>query len=441
MLRRSAETLSEILGTVEARQDLFNSTVSNGASPHTAYRLEAGDGLELPLVVQPANLDLEDFFVGIATYHQSRSPVTAFTHVLDEECSKYFDQSMSNAPEGTGVTSRQLYGALGAAVGETFLAALGSGEAGGLPSYSSCKRSLSFVLSRARAVFPLCRARHVADKWVKLRQLTGLAVSDAAASTCIEVHSLLFEERNNPHGLVRELLDGLSVSDGEKALQRVFTDMYPQISSFAPELSGPFDARMKAFGNIAERIQLGSKGMSFDSLAIGYFANRIQPGSFAHAKALAKLVEFFPVALVWYGMFCGLSEEFQRSEFGFGVVAKLARDAIEPFSFERRPTCDVSLEELDILVRLPPRYDIVKPTYQKAAVIGLLPGVNVTSRYSREEEQQAEKERERDINEVAEIGDRVTMLLEDALMLMRRARSPQRRGSYSSQKRSGKAKS
>ena len=83
----------------------------------------------------------------------------------------------------------------------------------------------------------------------------------------------------------------------------------------------------------------------------------------------------------------------------------------------------------------------MKPTYQKAAVIGLLPGVNVTSRYSREEEQQAEKERERDINEVAEIGDRVTMLLEDALMLMRRARSPQRRGGYSSQKRLGKAKS
>lgn len=441
MLRRSAESLSEILGADGGRKDLFTSTVSNVSARHSSYRSEEGDGLKLPLVVQPANSDVEEFFVNIATYHQSRSPVSAFVHVLDEECSTYFQKVASSEKSPVSVSSRSLFGALGAAVGETFLAALGSAEAGAAPSYASCKRSLSFVLTRARAIYPFCRTQYVARKWVDLRNLTGLSVSNGAVSAACDVHSFLFgSDKDSRPSMQGSLPPGLTVAAGEKAAQRALVDIYPQIGPFVSELSGPFDSRMKAFSQLVEEVHRSSKGPGLDSFTIGFFANQIQPGSFSHAKALAKLVEFFPAALVWYGTFCGLSDEFSAGEFGSGLVAKLARDATQPFSFERRPACDLSLEELQVLMRLPLRAEVVKPSQQKIAVVSLLPGVDVSSRYSVEDDQQADADRDRRTNELDELSSRVTMLLEDALALIRRNKSSARQRSESISKRTGKTK-
>lgn len=438
MLRQTTESLSEILGTDGGRKDLFTSTVSSVSSQHAAYRSTYDDGLQLPLVIEPANFDTEDFFVSVATYHQARAPLSAYVHVLDEECSRCFHALKGKFDETRFKSDYRVFAALGAAVGETFLAAQGSAEAGAAPSYASCKRSLSFALARARSIYPFCHTEYVARRWESLRRLTGLAVSSEAVVAVQEAHSFLFDSDENSTNPIREVLSSaLSVSTGEQAAQRALLNLYPEIVPYASELAGPFDARMKAFSQLVEQVHLASRGASFDSLAVGFFANRIQPGSFAHARVLLKLADFFPTALVWYGMFCALSEEFRPADFGSGLMAKLARDATQPFSFEQRPSCDMSLDELQVLARMPPRAEVVKPTQQKIAVVALLPGVDISSRYAADEDSHLDADRDRRMIENDEVYTRVAMLLEDALGLIRKSKSPARRASDVSQKRPG----
>lgn len=441
MLRRTAESLSEILGADGGRKDLFTSTVSSVSSQHEAYRGTYDDGLKLPLVIEPANFDTEDFFVSVATYHQARAPLSAYVHVLDEECSRYFHALKREFDETRFKSDYRVFGALGAAVGETFLAAQGSAEAGAAPSYASCKRSLSFVLAKARTIYPSCHTEYVASRWASLRRLTGFAVSSEAVVAVQEAHSFLFGgDENLPDPLRKVLSSARSVSAGDQAVQRALLNLYPEIAPFASELAGPFDARMKAFSQLVEQVHLASRGASFDSLAVGFFANRIQPGSFAHARALLKLADFLPTALVWYGMFCALSEEFRPADFGSGLVAKLARDATQPFSFEQRPSCDISLDELQVLARMPLRAEVIKPIQQKIAVVALLPGVDISSRYSADEDHHLDDNRDRRMIENDELSMRVAMLLEDALGLIRRRKSSARRVSDVSQKRPGKSR-
>src|SRR5882672_5046352 len=95
MLRRSAEALSEILGSnasgAKPRSgDLFSSPPLDAAKRHETFRLKPADGLSLPSVIVPASGDAEDFFATIATYYQDKSPLSAVVHVLDKETATLF---------------------------------------------------------------------------------------------------------------------------------------------------------------------------------------------------------------------------------------------------------------------------------------------------------------------------------------------------------------
>lgn len=438
MLRRNAESLSDIVGSEGGRKDLFTSTISGAPARHTTYRAIDGDGLQMPLVVIPAKYDLDDFFVSVATYHQARSPVSAFSHVLDQESSTYIEQYLVGKAAAPRPCDGRMLGGLGAAVGETYLASLVSAESGVAPSYASCKRSLAYVLARARALYPSFRTAYAVGRWEKLRKLTGLSVSRDAVDAVSEVNSFLYGSEPlgaSPQGQP----SALSFADNQ-SIQKTLVDLYPRIGPLVAELAGPFDGRMKAFGQLVEQIHLAPRGASADNLAIGFFANRIQPGSFAHARALAKLVNFFPSALVWYGAFCALSDEFSPGEFASGLVSKLARDVVRPFSAEQRPSCDISLEELEVLMRLPPKVEVIKPSQQKIAVVSLMPGVEIHSRYSAEEDQPHDLDRERRLRDSDEDASRLTMLLEEGLAILRRSRVPLRRGVEPIQKRSTKTR-
>lgn len=438
-MRRSVESLPEIFGSERRASDLFSSTVNQASARHTVYRASGDDGLRLPSVVVPERLDVEEFFINIATYYQARSPLSAFVHVLDGETVEHFERQESGGYGPSGVGGRRLFGALGAAVGETFHAALGSSEAGVSPTYASCRRSLSFALTRARSIYPISRIEYVAERWMKLRQLTGLAVSNETVEAAIDVQSLLFGVDINEPGSIQHLLPTMAVvSMDARRIERALVELYPEISLHVAELGGPFDARMKAFGQLAEQIHSASRGRKVDSLAVGFFANRIQPGSFAQARAIAKLVDFFPGALIWYGMFCALSEEFDPGEFGFGLVAKLARDVSQPFSFENRPSCDISLDELEVLMRMPLKAEVVKPSQQKVAIVGLMPGVDVSSRFAADDEQHGDVEKSDRTSNTEEVNAVVATLLEDAISLLRLGKFPSKRGGAVSQKRKTK---
>jgi hypothetical protein len=239
------------------------------------------------------------------------------------------------------------------------------------------------------------------------------------------MHELLFGgySQDNTSGLPTQLQTAIveysRSSLDDRGLSRIIVGMYPQFEPHVGGLNGPFDARMKAFTQLVELVHVSPHGAEADSLTVAFLCNQILPGSFAHAKVLAKLVEFYPTALVWYGMFCASSKDFVHSQFNFGLISKLVRDVTHPFSFESRPSCDIALDELEILMRLVLKSESIKPTHQKIALVALLPGVEVFSRFSAEDDHVGERERGRRLEEAEELNSRVGNLLEDALMLLR----------------------
>lgn len=392
-LETGLEPISEILGSApNARSkavaaDLFTTTLTQSARVHRTFR-STSSTMQLPLVIIPAEFDLDDFFATVATYHPEQSPLTAYVHVLGSDLVKCFDPSKTHIIPDSGSLSRGQIARLGACLGETALTALNSVEGMLNPSYSACKRSLGYALARTVALYPSIDTNVAALRWERLRHLTGLPVLQDAVRAVCTVHSAAsFESTRRDEVSIAEQLQStlvtyLATSDTGDVLQHAIVECYPGLRGMMVEIDGPFDARMSVFLRVVAEVQRNTRGVATDSLVVGYFCNRILPGSFAHGKVLARLVEFFPSALVWYGTFCSMSPSFDARLFGNGLFAKLSRDISQPFSFAQRPQSDISLDELEVLMRAPVRADVIKPVQHRIAAVTLLPGLDVFSRFN-----------------------------------------------------------
>lgn len=433
MLRHDSETLSEILSTgaqggISPRADLFSSSFSSEGEAFDTYRLVTPDGLPFPHVIVPRSGELEDLFATVATYYPDQSPLTALMHILSAETSRLVNFTKKAKDEiDFKRQARYRRAGLGAALGEVMLAGLGALDGSGvLPSYSAARRTLAFTLSRSQQLygeeFPTGR---LTERWIRLRDITGLGhtrpVVDAVrcahevAGDRVTLRSKRAKVDASFYSAVHTLVVG-DDPDGDR-LETVIADSYPDAARFLRELSGVFDGRMRAFTRLVEIIQTHSRGQEIDEIAVGYVCNRILPSSFSHAGALVSLNQFFPAALIWYGFFSALTKPSKTSSLSPGLLLKLERDLVEPFSFEQRPRCDIALEELEVLSRAKMRTDMIKPTQQRALLVGLLPGVDVYTRFGNEADQSAERVR-RD-TEISTMHERVAGLLQEALQVLK----------------------
>lgn len=433
MLLRGAETLSQILrsgvqGDISPRADLFSSSFSSDERWFDTYRPAIPDGLPFPYVIVPQLGDVEDLFATVATYYPDQSPLTALVHILSAETSSLMALTPRAMMEDIGFKQQRYRRAsLGAALGETMLTGLGvSDGSGGLLSYSAVRRTLAFTLCRSQQLygeqFPVSR---LAERWMRLRDITGLGYTrqmvDAVrrahevASDSVIPRSKWLESDASFYSAVHALVIGDDL-DGNR-IEATIADGYPDAAGFLRELSGVFDGRMRAFTRLVEIILTHSRGQEIDEIAVGYICNCILPSSFSHAGALVSLTQFFPAGLIWYGFFSALTKPSKTSSLSPGLLLKLERDLAESFSFEQRPRCDIALEELEVLSRTKMRSDLIKPTQQRALLVGLLPGVDVYTRIGNEADQSTERAR-RD-TEISTMNERVAGLLQEALQMLK----------------------
>ena len=272
------------------------------------------------------------------------------------------------------------------------LAGLNAHAGAQITTYSACRRSLGYSLARASALYPKLKPNVVTERWERLRHLTGLSVSKRSVEAVGLVNSAASKKTPKQHAptllpssVFSVLRDFIAGVEDDAALSQLIMRSYPAVESIAPQLRGPFDSRMGVFLRIVSEIQ-SSPTNYLDDIAVGYFCNEIQPGTYIHSRVLAKLTEFFPTSLIWYGVFSALSSKFDHRNFGGGLFQKLRRDVLQSFCFEQRPRCDLSLDELEVLIRAPLKADAIKPFQQKIASIALLPGVEIFSRFSAEDD-------------------------------------------------------
>lgn len=433
MLRHRAEAISEILGSdmpgaLSLSKDLFSSSLIALPKLHETFWLELDDGLSLPNVIVPASGDAEDFFATVATYYQDKSPLSAVVHVLNQETACLIAKRPKASKSRAANHSRSFrLACLGAAIGETTLAGLGAHEIGGALSYAACRRTLAFSLCRMTYLYEsVLRADVLAERWARLRKLTGLSVSATAIEAVLLAHSLAQGETSSSSlpridAALSKALQVCASGDGcdGDLLMPVLVALYPATTQHLDGLRGAFDGRMAVFTRLVEAIQDNSRGVRMDEIAVAFFCNRILPGSFSHAGVLARLVEFFPAALVWYGFFAALSKPSASQQLSPSLIAKLERDLLDVFSFEQRPRCDISLEELEVLSRTSLRAETVQPSHQRALLVALIPGVNLYTRFGAEGD--AAGDRIRRDAEAEKLHARLSQLLEDALYTLKKA--------------------
>jgi hypothetical protein len=433
MLKRGVETLPEILGsdalgTRPHSPDLFSSNAPVAARRHETYRLESADGLSLPSVIVPASGDVEDFFATVATYYQEQSPLSAVVHVLGDETAGLlvWQSKRSGIPTAGHRSSSRLAG-IGAAIGEATLAGVEARDPSSSISYAACRRTLGFSLFRAMFLYDtVLRPDVLAERWIRLRKLTGLSVSTDSTDAILLAHALAFggaDPSKSPQidaGLGQAISVLVKDDDGDdELLVRTVVGLYPATKQYFDDLRGAFDGRMAAFTRLVDAIQTGSRGVRTDEIAVAFACNRIFPGSFAHAGVLGKLVSVFPAALIWYGVLAAISRPSASQQLSPSLLSKLERDLLDSFTFEQRPRCDISLEELEVLSRTPLRAETVKPSQQRVLLVALLPGVDTYTRFGLEGDVVGERVR-RDV-EADELYRRVSRLLEEALYALRKS--------------------
>jgi len=439
-LKSGLEPLAEILGPEadaperSRSEDLFSTTLTGSARLHTTYRSpkEAGGR---PFVVAPAQSDLDDFFATVATYYAAQVPISAYVHLIGSDVESIFNPDRPEVLPRAEPNLSQL-ALLGASLGETAIASLNSVDGSPSASYSGCRRTLAFVLARTAALYPDLDVSVAINRWNRLRKLTGLAVSANSVEAVATISRASGKinhggsSGNLPNSLAVALNRHLSSSgDTRDVIQELFGG-YPGLREILEEMKGPFDGRMAAFLKGAQEIQTNSHGPDVDSLAIAFVCNAILPGSFGHTKVLAKLAEFFPTALIWYGMFAVTSANFDVRSFGNGIISKLMRDVGQRFSFADRPLCDFSLDEFEVLSRAAMKTESLKPSQLKTALVALLPGVDVISRVFPEDEQLKDKSDPPD-----ERLEHASRLLDEASYIIREIRRSESNSSNLSRRR------
>ncbi|MFN7156245.1 MAG: hypothetical protein ACK4OE_21450 [Acidovorax sp.] len=393
--------------------DLFNR--SHEASHGVIYSSESDfDGL--PLWIFPHGDNVEDFFAEVATFYVDILPISAFCHIVEKSI---IQDTPKKRP---AISNRKVNACIGLSFAEVALRLDRTG-ASALPTFAACRKSLSFTLSRSYCLYPDIGFTAPYKKWNAANKLLGTQYHPDISEAIHRAFEICFEKAAfpaRPKGREAQALKALSGYISDADTENVFVDLlksvYKSLELVTDKMAGSFDGRMAAFDQIVAVISNSSEGKEIDGIAVGYFASLISPGSFAHLPVLFKLSKKYPTAVIWYGLFSGLNMGRSSSDSVLAIGRKLKRDLQESFCVDSLPQADVSIDELEVLLRLPNLNHSLKPSIPKSLRISLLPGVDIFANFS--ENHHAAQD---DVNEkqLAELQKRQFRARESLIMSLR----------------------
>lgn len=384
----TSEIFGKSVDSARSPADLF-SFANTGQQPlHRQHYCRWGDSddrLSLPLAIRPAQDDAESLFADVATYFPNFSPVTAYIHVLDKRIIGLLKKDSGEViPKAH---PNEIKTAIGLIVGELLTTSETISTRSEGITYSAAKRTLSFAVFRAIALYRHASvADLVTERWFSARATFGMESSADQAAALLWMIKL---QAGSPPRTADNTVDPFQsvlskVITGQQKtadLRDVIAVLMGALKKPISQLSGPFDDRASAFIEIAQFISTNRPTGEFGSICLGFFCNEILPGSLSHFKLLTPILHQYPTAMMWYGLFGSLSDDFDWRNANSGLGLKLMRDLLRPYSLDQRPSCDVAYDELDVLSRLTLKPEILKPVQSKSCSIAILPGVEISVRF------------------------------------------------------------
>lgn len=429
MLNKENQTLDEILSKPRPKTnksaDLFTTTSSKENPIHTCYWVDGLDHLNLPTVIIPSQNDFDTLFADIATYHTNFSPISAYTHIINESTANIAKLDAYRKSKQNLIFSEKVTSAIiGMTIGEALTAsAHPTKNPPSSAGYFNCKKTLSYTIARARALYPDYNITDISNRWTKIQELSGNHAPSKHIKATIKAFSLLKTNsiKNRPNNKTPEDTTPLYLYINQLITDQDFskslTNNYPEIKKHVSSLGEAFDGRANALEEIIKTVSSKNSDQEQEAVCIAFFCNSILPGSLSHSGILAKLISNYPSILFWYGLFSGLSQDFKWQTTHNGLGSKIIRDLSRPFSFENRPDSDISYEEFEVLSRLPLKATIIKPSHRRSILVSILPGVDIYTDLAIEESAYRENNHYRDTEQKV-TNDKIRSLLFSALDLL-----------------------
>lgn len=360
--------------SVIATADLFS---TNRDVSHEAIYLSDATVGTMPLAIIPHDDDLESFFADIATFHTDLLPLSSLCHVAKA-------QIIGHATKGTENVPRRLNACIGSSVAEVLLREIRVGGQAQMPTFSGARNSLSFTLGRLDYLYPHLSTEHGYERWRLANQTCSIEqvaeISDAIFSICeVILGRTGWPARPKSRDVIAMKALSAFIADPamEKELSSAISSAYDNLDELNDRIAGPFDGRMSALEGIVKRISARPENSELDGMAIGYFANKINGGSFAHFPVVLRLSMRYPSAAIWYGVFAGLELGKHSADFVSALARKLKRDMTSAFDLFQAPEADISVDELAVLMRLPDVTGVLKPSTPGTLRVSLLPGLDL----------------------------------------------------------------
>ncbi|NWB19043.1 MULTISPECIES: hypothetical protein [unclassified Pseudomonas] len=389
MLVENRQNLEDFLritkSNKEFRGDLFDSTSPATGIQHKCFWNKEIDFLRLPVFVIPEKDDLESFFADVATYYSSFSPISSYIHICNDDVAKNIFLGTKKTYKIAKPSERKLKAYLACILGDVITGALHESKTltTGAISYASCSQAVSFSMVRSNIIYPWMKPENVAERWVLAHKIVNKEVTLSLLETTIAFLRLMDDgartEKKTRIDVVdfnSDLTKYISGSVDEFELDNILASSF-SVTNEAKMIGGAFNNRVSGFNSLAAIVESSSLPANQKSICMAYYCNRILPGSLSHVEVLRDKVKSYPDIVFWYAVFACLSDEFDMRNIASGVCIKIIRDLVSPMDFEARPSCDISIDELEVLSRLSLKASTIKPRQRRTMRVSLLPGVEI----------------------------------------------------------------
>jgi hypothetical protein len=338
----------------------------------------------LPDVICTASGKTRDFLAWASTYLGPLTPFTAFSHVMPtDELARYLKQP----PSRTMFPREDPF--IGAIVGE--LLALRS--AGYLKSLTvlDAQGTLSYTFARAAMLGLQISNEEIASRYESLRMLMKNNMPIAFFRNIREIwENILVALGPEPINLyqgnevtyspyIRQAL--YRIGQGDQLSDSLVAEILrrPPAELTLPKFDVDVETRVKQFESISGRLVLDNKiHPQSRAFLIAYLANQVSPGTLDHYRLLDQYSHILPTTQSWYGVIAGFvpNNGLMFYEYGLGFrISRKIRQASLPLE---RPSCDIAVNELDLLVSFEKTGRSFRPESSSTLTVEIAPGINTT---------------------------------------------------------------
>jgi len=410
-------------GITVTRSELLQ--LLGGQRPTSELRISMRHGLARPRgdslqLVYPDSLDLldrvppvivtdsrafDDTLAWLSTYIGDLQPVSAFMRIVEWdswlECTEPADVRSPTMPTESLVAALVIAEALTHWRDQVDVATMTTAVSNSTYSFARARLGvcLPSISSRMRSELPA--------RWTAARSLLDNPTHAVTAEqiervwTAADQGNSLYDRPKSYSPVLSEAVRQV-IEGGVLHLDTIDRMVGSQISGLLKEdeLRGSRERRIGVFSRCCDFCLTLSdivRRRPETSLVLAYVASRMSVGTFEYIRAVCARLEEFPEIVLWYGLFEGLAPESRVHNAYGGVGTRLFRDVIVQRSVISRPVCDISLEELAVLVKSD-GFSRSRLSRQGSLQVELLPLVESTVRVAVPKEKGSQPENQREFS-------------------------------------------